>query len=178
MDKTKPGLALLLVVVFAACSGKPQDTPTGADLLRPFKAQLKGALQAGMAEGPVSAIDVCAVKAPQIAASLSTNGVRMGRTSHKLRNPANVAPAWAREILETYLEEPAQRKPVTVALGNSLMGHEEPIVAQPMCLACHGGTLAPDIALAIDTTYPEDRATGFEAGDLRGIFWVEYPEIL
>ncbi|MDJ0699381.1 MAG: DUF3365 domain-containing protein [Woeseiaceae bacterium] len=177
MSKTKPCTALLLVLAVAACSGKPQGTPTGAELLQPFKAQLKEALQAGVAEGPVSAIDVCAVKAPQIAASLSTNGVRMGRTSHKLRNPANVAPAWAREILETYLEEPEQRKPVTVALGNSLMGHVEPIVAQPMCLVCHGGTIAPDIAQAIDTAYPDDRAKGFEAGDLRGIFWVEYPEI-
>ncbi len=177
MSKTNPGIALLLVFMVAACSGKPQDTTTGADLLKPFKAQLKEALQAGMADGPISAIDVCAVTAPQIAASLSANGVRMGRTSHSLRNPDNVAPAWANEILQTYLEDPAQRRPVTVALGNSLMGHVEPVVAQPMCLVCHGSNLAPDIALAIDTAYPEDRARGFEAGDLRGIFWVEYPEI-
>ena len=33
----------------------------------------------------------------------------------------------------------------------------------------------PDVASRISELYPEDRATGFEAGDLRGIFWVEFP---
>jgi hypothetical protein len=49
-------------------------------------------------------------------------------------------------------------------------------VLQPLCVACHGKFLAPDVAAIIEEAYPEDQATGFEVGDLRGVFWVEYPE--
>jgi hypothetical protein len=43
-----------------------------------------------------------------------------------------------------------------------------------LCLTCHGSNLDADIAASIAERYPEDRATGFEAGDLRGVFWVEF----
>jgi hypothetical protein len=44
-----------------------------------------------------------------------------------------------------------------------------------LCLVCHGETLAPEIAAQIAAQYPEDQATGFADGDLRGVFWVEFP---
>ena len=43
------------------------------------------------------------------------------------------------------------------------------------CLTCHGSSLAPDVAAQISDLYPQDRAVGFEAGDLRGVFWLEFP---
>ena len=36
-------------------------------------------------------------------------------------------------------------------------------------------TIHPDIAASIDETYPDDQATGFAEGDLRGWMWVEAP---
>jgi hypothetical protein len=44
-------------------------------------------------------------------------------------------------------------------------------------MACHGpsDSLAPDVADALALHYPDDRATGFTEGDLRGWFWVEVP---
>ena len=48
-------------------------------------------------------------------------------------------------------------------------------MVQPLCLSCHGSELAPDIATQITDLYPEDRAVGFEVGDLRGVFWLEFP---
>jgi hypothetical protein len=54
-------------------------------------------------------------------------------------------------------------------------GYVEPIGIKPLCLACHGEALAPDVAARIGELYPKDRATGFTEGDLRGVFWVEYP---
>ena len=56
------------------------------------------------------------------------------------------------------------------------MGYAEPIIVQPMCLACHGESLAPEIAAKISEAYPDDQATGFKVGDFRGVFWVEFPE--
>lgn len=173
---SKRSVALLTVMLAAACSKPLPDTETGSAMLQPFKIELKQALEAGLAAGPAEAIDVCRVRAPRIAASLSITGVRLGRTSHKLRNPENIAPAWANDILDTYLDDAAARKPVAVRLADGRVGHAEPIVAQPLCLVCHGESLAPELAEAIADAYPDDRATGFSAGDLRGIFWVEYPE--
>ena len=43
------------------------------------------------------------------------------------------------------------------------------------CEACHGEreSIDPDVLKTIEAFYPEDRATGFSEGDLRGWFWIE-----
>lgn len=164
-----------LAVLAAPSAGAEATASPGAALLKPFKERLKGALVAGMAEGPAHAVDACHLQAPDIAAALSVDGVAVGRTSHRLRNPANAGPAWATEALQAYLDDPAHRAPVVVALDGGREGYVEPIELQPLCLACHGSELAPPVQAAIDERYPEDQATGFEAGDLRGVFWVSYP---
>lgn len=181
MNNARLVVAAGLVLALLACtSGTAQKQRTenarGAELLAPFKQDLKQALLAGMQEGPLTAISVCKDQAPAIAESLSTAGVQMGRTSHRLRNPDNSAPEWVDTVLQTYLGEEQGRAPRLVTLAKDRLGYVEPIVTQPLCLACHGKSLAPDVAVHIAETYPEDQATGFEAGDLRGVFWVEYPE--
>ena len=158
-------LAASAALILVACSEPPVDPMVrGAELLAPFKLELKNALVGGMQNGPATAIEVCSDKAPEIAASLSVDGVAMGRSSHKLRNPDNAPPAWL-ELSD---------KPVVVDLGNGRHGYAEPIFAQPLCLTCHGEELAPDIAVQIEALYPDDQATGFSEGDLRGVFWVEF----
>lgn len=151
------------------------DSARGAHLLEPFKKDLKQALVAGMEKGPPHAISVCKTEAPAIAAALSVDGVKMGRTSHRLRNPANAAPDWVKPILASYLDEPGKIAPRVAALPGHRAGYVEPIVLQPLCVACHGETLASAVAAQIERDYPDDQATGFAVGDLRGVFWVEYP---
>jgi hypothetical protein len=99
----------------------------------------------------------------------------VGRASHRLRNPANVPPEWVAPILDAYVASSADRAPRAVPLADGRWGYVEPILLQPPCLACHGETLAPDVASRIAALYPDDRATGFRVGDLRGVFWIEYP---
>ena len=171
------GLALVLLACTAGTAQKQNtESARGAELLAPFKQDLKQALVAGMQKGPLNAISVCKDQAPAIAESLSTAGVRMGRTSHRLRNPDNSAPEWVDTVLQTYLGDDQDRVPKLVSLPNDRLGYVDAIVVQSVCLACHGKTLAPDVAAHIKKAYPEDEATGFEIGDLRGVFWVEYPE--
>jgi hypothetical protein len=169
--------ALLLVLAFAAATTQAQDSrlARGADLLAPFKQDLQKALKSGLAEGPAAAIRVCRAKAPDIADALSVEGVRMGRSSHKLRNPDNTPPDWVSPIMQSYLDDASNRAPRVVELADGRRGYVEPIMAQPLCLACHGSQLEPQVAEQITDLYPEDKATGFEAGDLRGVFWVEFP---
>ena len=171
-------LTTLVLMVFVSGTALTQEAELtrGAEMLAPLKKDLKQALIAGMQKGALNAISVCKDQAPAIADSLSIEGVEFGRTSHRLRNPANSAPDWVDPVLEAYLGEDSDRAPRLVHLPNDRLGYVEPIVLQPLCLACHGKFLAPDVAAKIKEAYPEDEATGFEVGDLRGVFWVEYPE--
>ncbi len=168
---------LLLSLAFAAVTTHAQDAELahGAELLTPFKKDLQQALKSGLAEGPAAAIQVCRVKAPGIADALSVDGVRMGRSSHKLRNPDNTAPEWVSSIMQAYLDEPSSREPRAVELADDRWGYVEPIMLQPLCLTCHGSQLAPEVAERIGELYPDDEATGFQTGDLRGVFWLEFP---
>lgn len=150
-------------------------TARGAELLMPFKRNLKQALLSGLEQGPENAIAVCKIEAPEIARTLSTDGVVMGRTSHRLRNPANASPGWAQPLLDAYLGSESVREPVSVELPDQRVGYVEPILLQPLCVTCHGSSLAPEVASRIAAEYPDDEATGFEVGELRGIWWVEFP---
>ena len=99
----------------------------------------------------------------------------MGRSSHKLRNPANVPPGWLVPVLDAYADGSEELAPRVLSIGGDRVGYAEPITVQPMCLACHGEMLQPGIAESLEDLYPDDRATGFQEGDFRGVFWVEFP---
>jgi hypothetical protein len=181
----KRGTLLLAIsgAALAACAEPPADTVSveavdpmarGAELLAPFKSDLKKALSTGMQEGPAAAIEVCSELAPGIAQSLSVSGVRMGRSSHKLRNPDNAPPGWLMPLIEGYASGDDELLPRTVAIGEGRTGYAEPIIVQPVCLACHGSEIDAGVAAQLAALYPEDEATGFEAGDFRGVFWVEF----
>ncbi len=137
-------------------------------------ARLSGRLQEVMkAQGPAAALEVCHAEAPGIARAVGeAHGLRIGRTSWKLRNPDNAAPAWARAAVATRQAEPSfQPTP-----GGGLQAFF-PIRLAEGCLRCHGeeANLPPEVRAALRTHYPADQATGFKAGDLRGWFWVEVP---
>jgi len=147
----------------------------GAELLLPFKKELKSALLSGLEQGPVEALSVCREQAPDIANSLMQEGIRLGRSSHRLRNPDNVSPEWVRPAMRAYLDDGSNRAPYVVPLAEGRWGYAEPIIAQPLCLTCHGEAIPPSVTERIEELYPEDRAVGFKAGDLRGVFWLEFP---
>lgn len=130
--------------------------------------ELTSALESG---GPAGAIPVCRDRAPRIAHEVSAEyGLRIGRTSHRLRNRDNAPPAWAAELVDaksgetSYLELP----------GGSL-GVLFPIRTAPPCLVCHGETIPTEVTEVLAKNYSDDRATGFRAGELRGWFWIEVP---
>jgi hypothetical protein len=165
----------LLTVADTVALAQESPAARGGEIVGRFKVDLQTALRAGLAEGVPEAIAACQVRAPAIAQALSGDGIRVGRTSHRLRNPANAAPAWVEPILAAYLDGSAERVPITLPLTGGRLGYAEPIVMQPLCTACHGESVAPEVAEKLDALYPEDRARGFSVGDLRGVFWVEYP---
>src|SRR5690606_8583150 len=63
------------------------------------------------------------------------------------------------------------------ATGERLVEYMRPIVVQARCLACHGERerLAPTVRSLLDERYPNDEATGYRVGDLRGMVSVRVP---
>ena len=117
---------------------------------------------------------MCGAAAARAKEGLTKPDLTIGRTSSKLRNPANTAPAWTAEVLAALEKAPADaRKPATVALPDGGLGYAEPLVIAPLCTQCHGATLADDVKAALAAKYPADQATGYAVGDLRGLVWVE-----
>lgn len=169
----------LLVLALPACSksklNESKFKEAGAEAVQPFKKNLKQALVVGLEKGPVSAISACRMAAPQLAEEASTGGVKIGRSSLKLRNPQNAPKPWMQPLLEAYEHSPEQREPAVVAIDDATVGYVEPIFLQPLCVTCHGESLAPELKAKIDELYPEDQATGYAPGDLRGVFWAELP---
>lgn len=133
--------------------------------------KLSGKLMQTMAEqGPVAAIAVCNQEAPKIAATVSEeHNVQIGRIGVRLRNPKNAAPQWAEEWVAAKTDTP---KFLTLADGKqaALL----PIKLQATCLMCHGPKeqIAAEVLSELAKLYPEDQATGFHEGELRGWFWI------
>lgn len=140
--------------------------------LGPLKRNLKSALQAALAESPTEAVDVCQISAPAITDSAGRPGIRLGRTSSKLRNPANAPQPWMEaQLAELEKQTPPPGTGRVVQLDGGRVGYVEPIYLQPLCGTCHGDAIDPALLAHIRERYPEDRAVGYAPGELRGLFW-------
>jgi len=158
----------------------PGETPSDAAKAKMLEAKealfttLSGRLMEAMgSEGPAAAIAVCQQEAPQIAAAVSEEqGLQIGRTGVRLRNPNNVPPAWAEPLVNSRTDTPA-----FVKLSNGDAAALLPIKLPAQCLMCHGPEeqIAPDVQAQLAKLYPNDQATGFKEGELRGWLWVELP---
>ena len=125
------------------------------------------------AGGPAAGIEVCSSEAAGIAKSVAeANNVRIGRTSQKLRNPANSGPEWVAQVVN---DKSKTRRYFNGSDG--ALAVATPIPLGKMCRQCHGpvADIAPEVKQALAKRYPQDMATGFEVGDVRGWFWVEVP---
>jgi len=151
--------------------------------VKQFFGALKGELVAGIkAGGPANAIGVCNHEAPIIAANVSmSKGMHVGRTSLKLRNPNNKPDAWERAVLEKFSsrkaagEDPAKMEyfEVVEMSGEKIFRYMKaiPTAAKP-CLACHGDNIAAAVDEKLSLLYPDDKAVGYKAGDIRGAFTI------
>jgi hypothetical protein len=157
---------------------------TAGQLIQQLGAQLRAELAKGSPEGAVA---VCRNVAPELAGRLSREtGWRVSRVSLKTRNPLLGSPdAWEQRGLEDFDRRiAAGEKAETLEVGEVM---EEPagryyrymkaLPVQPLCLTCHGTaeTIPPDVQQRLRMEYPNDRATGYRAGQVRGAVTVKRP---
>lgn len=143
---------------------------------------LQRELAAALAQGgPAFAIQSCHIDIVGVTHRLARQaGVTAGRTSDRLRNPANRAPDWAAALVAAHAGLRARDVDgYAVDLGDAV-GVLRPIAHRTMCTPCHGPSdhIDPQVRSALGTRYPADRATGFREGEIRGWFWVEVPKRL
>lgn len=101
--------------------------------------------------------------------------MKVGRTSHRLRNQDNTPPEWTKAYLKKFAHSKRSDIPkhVLTKLGPHRYGYVEPIFVESICLNCHGRSVKEDVKEAIRATYPQDQALGFDVGDFRGLLWLE-----
>lgn len=150
--------------------------------------RLKEYLGAAIKEqGAAGAVAACKQIAPEAAASAGeAHTLTIRRTALKLRNPANAPDAFEARVLASFVEKAAAGADVNTLAHGEIVDTEAgkafrfmkaiPMAEQP-CSACHGGDLKPDVAAKIREIYPQDQATGFKPGEIRGAFSVTKPLI-
>lgn len=147
-------------------------------LIKDYAGQLKAALVQSMKkDGAVAAIDVCARKSPEISFKLSEdNPWTISRTSLKTRNSGSKPDAWEQSIMESFLKRQQNGEDLKaidhyeLTEKGTLFRYMKAIPTDSICLTCHGNDISPDIKKQIAKYYPDDKATGFKAGDMRGAF--------
>ena len=178
-------LAALLVQTPLALAEYKGENPMqeSRDAVAAMLKELGGKLQAAMKDGgPVNALSVCTVEAPAIAQRISDEEkITIRRVSAKPRNPTLGVPNdWQTKAMQQFEEalargdKPADMEFVEAVKAGSGSRMElrfaKPIVMQPQCTTCHGTPeqISPEVQAKLKGLYPNDKATGYKPGELRG----------
>jgi hypothetical protein len=162
----------------------PDPSEAGPKIVAAAFAQLSAALGDALSKGgPTNALSVCSEKAPDIATAVGReHGVTLRRATVRPRNPKNAADTREQQVLVVFAEAMARKeapKPQTQREPDGSASFFAPIVlANPLCLQCHGKPgqeVAASTQAAIRAKYPEDQATGYALGELRGLWRVNFP---
>lgn len=195
IDRRTFGLCLLLITGLARADNTPpsnidaglvQSTRSIAgDLLGQLGQKLKAAMST---DGPVAAVSVCKESAPAIARQLSVaNDAKVTRVGTRVRNQNMGIPnAWQKEALTQFEARLSQgEKAADIEYwqvadnghGKSELRYAKAIAVQPQCLSCHGSAqdIAAPLAEKLRIEYPNDQATGYSVGQLRGAVVVTRP---
>lgn len=129
-----------------------------------------GAIQNG---GFAHAVDFCNLRATLLTDSLSSESFTISRISEKNRNPKNAASEMELNILQNFTTE---NNHTLVENDGKHIYYKAIRIGMPICLKCHGTpeTLDTEASKMISDRYPNDKATGYKEGDLRGSWKVVF----
>ncbi|MBI4664893.1 MAG: DUF3365 domain-containing protein [Nitrospinae bacterium] len=185
----KPFAAITAILMTASLAmaevSKEEAVEKSKEMVKELGGSLKGKLQETVKEsGFTAAINVCKeiglTRAKQVGAKYNAS---IRRVSVKNRNAANVPDDYEAAVLNKMEKDKAEGKlqeayvEVVSTGGKKNLRFMKPIITEALCLNCHGTAdkLNPEAAQAIKANYPDDKATGYGADQLRGAFSVVYP---
>ena len=176
-DRVKPGAPEQAI---EPARGKRQVLDRALALAATLQQNLQTAMQEG---GPVAAMEFCNVEALALTQQVSDErGFEVKRTSWRVRNPANAPDALEQAALVHFAEAFA-------ASGGEIPGdyvqadpdggfrYYKALPTAAPCVQCHGqpDQLGTGVAEALARLYPDDQATGFAEGEIRGLLRVSIP---
>ncbi|MEW5796125.1 MAG: DUF3365 domain-containing protein [Candidatus Zixiibacteriota bacterium] len=153
-------------------------TAAARNLAGQFGRDLQSALLGALNEnGPAYAMQVCQIRAGEIAAAHSAAGWSVKRVSDKWRNITGRPDSAEVAVLATFADLKTDSEFLTRWSGPDsarVFNYYQTIVVREMCLQCHGDLQSVDLDLwqQVKIAYPYDKATGYKEGDLRGMFVV------
>lgn len=192
VSRAVPALAALLLAGCAAPPPAPVAAPPGyledaRKLAATVPANLLTVLTAELNRtGPAGAIEVCRDKAPEMARAASErSGWNVRRASLRNRNPKGVPDTWERAALERFDAQAAagvaaptlETYQVVSENGRQMFRYAKALPTQSLCVQCHGPVdkLSEPVKAKLRALYPNDRATGYEPGQIRGALFLKKP---
>ena len=186
-------LPLALCVGLTACGLAPPDDARSAVAVAQQQARVEASIDgldvlrsslARQVDDP-EAVDqstfarVCQPVGMRARTLAQEHGWRVQQLAARNRNPAHTLDDEARAVHERFAANPDLKRvwhDDTVLDGTSGQRFFQRITVEETCRACHGPEAdRPDFVKA---GYPNDRAYGFAAGDLRGLYAVFVPDSL
>ncbi len=165
-----------------AATGPETEMPISPETLKlAEKAALKtlqslqNQLSEQMAKNLVTSIEYCHENAIPLTDDFRRDNpavTAIKRTSLRLRNLKNKPTADEEAILKKWEALVAKGKPVpdfeSKVFSADEVRYYKPLRVQAMCLTCHGQP-GGELAQAIKSKFPMDRATGYKEGEFRGL---------
>jgi len=181
----------LILVVLSSCTSEEEKhqqatmrkfTDLGDRIAGASFASLSGNLKAATIRGGIDeAIKYCNENASSLTDSLSQGfKVKLKRTSTKLRNEKNKSDSLEAYFLDLYSQIEKMKKPMvskTILTRNNEVRYFAPIFLKAQCLTCHGNVgreITEETYSIIKKHYPNDQAIGFQEGELRGIWSINF----
>jgi hypothetical protein len=129
-----------------------------------------------------SAVRVCSELAQEMTLQFNAQtGHDVRRISLRYRNPQNVPDAYEQRKLEEFnilnqkKELSNEYSEIVEERGKKYLRYLRPLIVSPLCITCHGPkeNIPQEVKAILAERYPDDRATGFLVGDVRGAITVK-----
>ena len=158
----------------------------GEEISLEAQKQLMATLTKAVEEkGPEGAVKFCHVEALPLLKELGDQyGVTIRRVSNQYRNPVDQPHGEEKMLLEAYeynQEHGLKHTPNVQRTddGSTLLFTKAITIPNGLCLNCHGqvGTdISAETSQKLSQVYPQDKATGHNIGDLRGMWSIAIPQ--
>jgi hypothetical protein len=192
------GKLTLLVICFIVVSIPPSNAQQGSKNIAFEQAlmdarkvsnqlaeKIRGLLLQEIEKGGFSsAVRVCSELAQEMTLQFNAQaGHEVRRISLKHRNPMNVPDAYEQRKLEEFnilnqkKELSDEYSEIIEEQGKMYLRYLRPLIVAPLCITCHGPkeNIPQEVKTILAERYPDDRATGFLVGDVRGAITVKIP---
>lgn len=182
-----PTTLLIVPIILIACQNPDSNTirtdftALGDSLVQSTFDTLSSTLQKQIgAHGFDSTVRYCYLQAANLTAIHSDEVTSVKRATMKPRNPGNRADKFEEvqiRYFQNLIDNNQTLKSKLVAENTGKVHFFKPIIVQPLCLGCHGNPtkeINESTFAAIQKNYPQDEATGYAQGDLRGVWHLTF----